>query len=420
MAHERAWLLALVSLGLVLRLLAVTLFAVEPTQDAASIEQLGRALAEGRGYALADGIPDTVLPPGAPALIGALYGIFGPSRLAVTVSQGLFDLGACMILWFWIRQRLSPRMALFTLAFAVTSLSAIGSARIPRGECLGTALLVVALVSFDLSRTRTPLRWLAGAGIACGFLTLFRWNFSLLPLVLAPFLAFRQIPPRIRILSVAVFLTANAAIVAPWMLRNYLILGEPVLSTQTGITLYSSHFRAPGQPYGNNTHDAITERAALMPPLEGSHYLVKSTLRGLQDDPKRLVTQYPMKLFWLVQPFDWEILSWPVLGTRSFNATYFIVALMALLGLRDAVRQDRALTILLLLPIAYLAALSLPFYGSPRFRSPAEPFLMPLAAFGLAALIRKWRGTRAASLSPSGSVDSQSPEASSTPKSLRA
>ena len=35
-------------------------------------------------------------------------------------------------------------------------------------------------------------------------------------------------------------------------------VGAPVLSTWGGATLYTSHFRNPGKPYGMATHDAFT------------------------------------------------------------------------------------------------------------------------------------------------------------------
>jgi hypothetical protein len=128
-----------------------------------------------------------------------------------------------------------------------------------------------------------------------------------------------------------------------------------------------------------------------MPPLAGSQYLVAETVRRLKDEPLRLFTQYPVKIFWLLQPFDWETLSWPVLGTRSFNVTYFVISMLALFGVREALRRDRTLTLLLLLPLGYLALLSFPFYGSPRFRVPAEPFLTPLAALGAITVIKGLR-----------------------------
>jgi 4-amino-4-deoxy-L-arabinose transferase-like glycosyltransferase len=392
----------------VARLVAVTVFAVPPTEDASSIEQIGRALAEGRGYTQPDGSPDTVLPPGVPALFSAAYAIFGSSSVAATSLQALIDLAGCLLLWAWIRRRMSSRAAMLTLALAVTSLTAIGAARIARGECVGTALLILAIAAFDTGRDRRSLPWLAASGVACGVLTLFRWNFSLLPLALAALLAFRRVPVRFRAIAVATLLGAYATILSPWLLRNYQLLGEPVLSTQSGITLYSSHFRTAGQPYGNNTRDETTMRAAQMPPLEGSHYLVAETVARLRAAPQKPFLAYPVKLFWLLQPFDWETLSWPVLGTRRFNLTYFGIVLLGLVGIRAAFQHHRELLVLLLLPLLYVAVLSFPFYGSPRFRGPAEPFLMPIAALGVETLIAAVRARRGA-LTPV-IYASQSPE----------
>jgi 4-amino-4-deoxy-L-arabinose transferase-like glycosyltransferase len=375
--------LALLGLALALRLFAVFVFPVAPSADAAGIEEVGRSVAEGKGYLL-HGRPDTILPPGVPTLIALVYMAFGPHPTAVAVAQALLDTGACYVLWLWMRRRLSPRLALVTLGLAAVSLSAIGATRILRGECMGGVLLVVALALFDLGWSSSRrLLLMAGAGLVLGLATLFRWNFSLFPLFLLPLLAFRPGRWPAKAAAAGVMLAVFAAVLAPRLVRMQRLLGAPVLSSQSGITLYSSHVRTPGQPWGNNTDDDVVKRARTMPPLEGSNYLVAETKSVLRQDPARLFTQYPIKVFWLLVPFDWE-----VLGSRVFNVTYFAIAVLALLGARAAWRHDPHLTALLILPLAYLVVLCFPFYGSPRFRLPAEPMLTPLAAFGAVWLAR--------------------------------
>jgi hypothetical protein len=378
----------MLGLALLLRLAAVIAFPVAPTADAQGLESVGRHVAQGDGYILFGRI-DTILPPGLPTLIGGVYRVFGPSPLAVAFVQAILDTGACAVLWLWMRRRLSPRLALVTLGLAAVSLSAIGATRILRGECMGAILLVLAAAAFDLGMANRRLTLLAGAGLATGLATMFRWNFSLFPIFLLPLLALRPAPWRWKGVAAALLLLGHGAILAPRLLRNQRLLGEPVLSTQSGITLYSSHIRSPGQPWGNNTDDEFTRKAKQMSPLEGSHYLSSLTVATLKRHPAMLFTQYPAKVFWLLVPFDWEVLR-----PRFFNFTYFAISVLALLGARAAWRADRDLTLLLALPLVYLILLSFPFYGSPRFRLPAEPLLTPLAAFGVLWVRRRANPSR--------------------------
>src|SRR4029079_8434679 len=101
-------------------------------------------------------------------------------------------------------------------------------------------------------------------------------------------------------------------------------------------------------------------------------FLIHETLRKLT--PSILLRKYPEKLFFLLVPFDWEVLR----TNRTFNASYFGVALLSLFGLGSAWRRDRSYLMALLLPLGYLIVMTLPFYGRPRVRVSWAPLLPPV------------------------------------------
>jgi len=376
--RERSLVVGLALAGLVLRLIVAVALPLTPASDSSSYHQLGASIAEGHGF-VRDGRPETVWAPVYCYLVGAVYTVAGARWVAVYVVQAFLDVGFCLLLWWWTRRRVGAETALLTLGLAVLSVSAIGSVRLLRTESVAAWLLVAALATIDLARGHKREALLTACGGALlGALTLSRWQFSLFPLFVGGALLVEKDLKR-----AALVLGAYAIVLTPWLVRNQYAVGAPVLSTQTGTTLYMSHFRNPGQSWGINTWDATTQAAAKMEPLAANNYLVTEALHRLTA--RQVLRWYPEKVFYLLVPFDWEVLR----DRRTFNPTYFLIALFALVGVRAAWRADRRWLTLLVLPLVYLIVMALPFYGSPRFRLPVEPLLAPIAAVGVMELWRR-------------------------------
>jgi 4-amino-4-deoxy-L-arabinose transferase-like glycosyltransferase len=371
----------LVALALAARLIAALAFPVAPAADAADYHQLGLSLSSGQGFSVG-GVPASYRPPLYPLFLAGIYAVFGAHPAAVRVAQALVDIGTCLLLYYWVGRRFGEKHALLTFLFAAISISAIASVRVLLSECVAAFLVTLTMVLFDeLARTREPLRAVA-VGIVAGLLTLTRGIMVFLPLFLAALLLRRR-----ALVLAAVMVAAYALTLAPWLVRNQRVLGEPVLTTQGGLTFYSSHFRAPGQPYGVLTRDEETTRAAVLSPLEQDHRLTRITFQKLSRDPLRLVRAIPVKLLYLLVPLDWE-----VIGNRTPNPTFALVMLLAIAGLRS-LRDDFSLHALL--PLGYLMLMAILFYGSPRFRLPAEPLLCPLAVLGALRLLARVRSSKA-------------------------
>ena len=98
-----------------------------------------------------------------------------------------------------------------------------------------------------------------------------------------------------------------------------------------------------------------------------------------------------MKFLYFFSPFDWEILG----GDGVFNFLYALTLPLALYGLW-VVRARGWRLWLLATPPAFLLALSLVLYGSPRLRLPVEPILTVLAAGGVVGIWGKAEAHRPA------------------------
>lgn len=251
------------------------------TEDAMDSAQLARNLAEGRGFTtryvrpLSMGVlmrhspakdpqiktehPDIAQAPLYPLVLAGFMKIPGlfnhemaspkegffrrhqPDLLITLINQGLYFVGIALT-WFLARRLFDDKVA-FLAAFMMLGCEALwqfSASGQPTMLALLLFLLLANLVTFldEGSRREKPLgtgtmaALAAGAGLLCGLLLLTRYSFGVLILPLVAFLAL-GFPGRRAILPAAACL-AFALVIAPWLIRNVQVCGNPF-----GIAPYS-------------------------------------------------------------------------------------------------------------------------------------------------------------------------------------
>jgi 4-amino-4-deoxy-L-arabinose transferase-like glycosyltransferase len=371
-----------------LRVGAALFFPAHIQSDSTDYVTLGTALAQGRGYVELDGSPHSFRPPLYPLFVAAVFRVSDFSVVAVRLAQVVLDLATCLIIWYWARQRWGERAALWSLALAATSLTMIASVRCLLSECLASLLITASVALVDLARDRLRRPYLAygAAGAVAGLLTLTRSNTILFPLFMVVIVCLARRKLRPSLAASALLLVGYTAAITPWMIRNREVLGAAVITTQGGIGLYSSHFLTAGQHYGELTNDETVRATKDMGQVERSRYLTRVTVEKLEQQPAVFFRAIPRKLVYFFVPIDWEILGDGAYhGTVNFG--YIAIVILGMFGVRAMARDDRLALLGSLLPLCYFALMSIPLYGSPRFRAPAEPFLTPVAAGGLIGIL---------------------------------
>jgi 4-amino-4-deoxy-L-arabinose transferase-like glycosyltransferase len=409
------WLLAVVVVALAARLAVVLATPnYQPRTDAADFDRLAVSLADHGSFQSslhewAPSGPTAFRPPLFPAVLAATYKIVGTGSAhtrwtaARVVESILGALVAALV--YLIGARLwGPTVGLVAGAIAALCppLILVGSSLL--SESLFIPLVLGAVLAALRFRADRRLRWLVICGAAIGCAALTRGNGFVLVIPLAA-LVWRRGPWRAALRAPAVLLAAAIVTVLPWTIRNAIEFHRFVpLTTEGGYALAGT--------YNGATQSRRGFEAVWYPPLEqmrtlfaanprmneaeASSRLASNGLHYIEHHPGSLAkTGYlsAERLFNLEGPVLEEVFAYgeayPVRLAQYSVYGFWLLGALALAGaLTPAAR--RAPRWLWACPALILLS-TLLFEGLTRYRAPADPFFVLLAALALVAVPRKLR-----------------------------
>jgi len=377
-------LLFLFGLALLVRIAFVSLVSVNPTAGgdphayagtAENILTLGEIVSPGGRYAYRM--------PGYPVFLAVVWKLVGlRESYYIFLAQSLIgSLG--VVLLFYVAS--NARGLLFGVIASVLwifhPVALLYTQQILTEAVFTTLLLLITYLSYSCLSNPTKRNALF-VGIAMGVTILFRPETLLYSILFISCWIVEGLPRKNltwqqlrRIVLVTV--TVVAALVGPWVVRNWIVIGAPVLSTNGGITMYQ----------GNN------------PQATGAFYHppeIMAELDGLDEVQQNRVA-FEKSLRWIAQnPGKWFKLlfaKWAALFRLYNNAVMdfadivllpFIVAggLMAL----SQRKAGYSFTFAPILGIFIVVAL---FHGESRYRAPIYPFALTLAAIPIEAIVRR-------------------------------
>ena len=423
-ARARAELYAVLALALVVRVGAVLVDSgYEPRNDAFDYHRHGVSIAAGDGYPESIygslGGPSALRPPAYPVLLGAVYAVSGDSVTAGRLAGAL--LGAVTVgLIFSIAAAVwGPRAALAAAALgAVYPPLVLLSTELFTENLYIPLMLLALLLALRFRERPEQLRWAAAAGVAAGLALLTR-N-AALPL-LVPLVIGLWGRPWLRAGSLAapaLALVCVALAIAPWTVRNAVEFGRflPIASS-SGVTLagtYNSEARADERfPAGWRNPSIVGDFAALFatPALDEATFDRQLRIESLDfvgEHPGYLVTVLAHNLPRMFGLEGGAVVAGgvettaPGIGNRSSPVETASLALAVLLaglgvaaillarsrsrpGSQPAWPQAGPL-FLWLVPLLIIIG-SAPLGGLPRYRLPADPFLLIAAGIGIVWLL---------------------------------
>ena len=344
-----------------------------------------------------------------PYFLGAVYAALGSDPLVIRVVQALTGALSCAFLALAGHRLFGARAGLIAgliLAFYAPAIFFDGIIQDSALDLLFATLLLWLLAEI-VHRPSTLLWFLTGATLAAGVLT--RQNVAVLavPILLWLFLQ-RQLPARRRVEIAILFALGGAAVLAPVAVRNKVVGGELHLTTfNLGANLFignnpqaDGYYRPLRVDRGNFRFERIDavqiaerERGRKLLPSEVSSYWTGRALDYMVSQPidwMRLLARKTFLVWNATEVADTEDQytyaewSWPLrLSGYAFHLG--VIGPLALLGVWVTWPERRRLWLFYVMPAVYLGSVAL-FFVFARYRYPAVPGLVLLAAAGLAWL----------------------------------
>lgn len=287
---------------------------------------------------------------------------------------------------------------------------------------LGVVVSLLAYRAWD-----RPSGWrFAALGAAIGLASLARAEAALLLVLLLVPLAV-WVPQlagwRPRLQRAALAAVVALAVMAPWVVPNLVRFEHPAtLSTQMGPTLevgncdetYSGPFLGAWS-FDCASSVGSTDRSVL------DRSTRERALTYVGDHLDRLPVVVAARLgrtFGLYAPlrqldFDVFAEARPLPAARGGLGLYYVAALAAVGGI-VALRRRGVPSFPLTVWLVNVAITVVVFYGSTRFRAPAEPFLVVLAAVGVDSFVERWRPRPAVAAEPAAVVRTEDEPVPST------
>jgi SAM-dependent methyltransferase/4-amino-4-deoxy-L-arabinose transferase-like glycosyltransferase len=434
------WLSGIVLVGLVLRLIWVFYTDTLPLGgDPSWYFGVARNLFEGKGY-VADHLvytdhpilakPTAFWPPAYPLLLASTWKITGFSLISAKVLNAVLGTATIPFVYLLGTAIFSRKVGLVSAAVFALYPNAIAWLPLLFPESMFILLFVAALwllVAFPPSSTRSRLLTAGAFGLLTGVAALTRGQGLVLPAVAAIFWISRDGWKRGLAQALVVTLAA-AVLIAPWTIRNWVVLGSPVvISTNAGVSLRTGH--APDATGTSKwTEDTVRAPDGTVFSAEQSPYDPEWEVTGYRIWTQRAVSYaltHPMreldltryKIYYLYRS-DSGVIPWlTTLGATPiqpaslqdhlgdvFDLSYYAVlfaavAFMPLWLIRGDPKKQLMVNVLFVWTVFHVV-----FNGEPRYHVPLYPIFALSAVGGFGTIIAGWRQLGAEGLRRHGAI----------------
>ena len=263
------------------------------------------------------------------------------------------------------------------------------------------ALIAVAVLLLICSVNRDDPRFGLGGGFALALATLISVRLVLfVPLAVAWAVVARRGPLRIRLRHAALVAIPLAALLGGWMIRNALVVGAPVLTTEAGLSLWVANHPETMAHLPDRSIDLVTriawqkltdhERAAIEElsdsPVAQDRYFKELALDYVRDHPAEFIRSAAAKAATSVGGWLSPAREWPV--QLAYLALFAPLNALAVVGWWRA-RRDLPAHALVGLLAASLMLTTTIFWAHTSHRSVLHVFKMVYAASLVAPLTRR-------------------------------
>lgn len=366
--------------------------------------------------------PSLYRPPGYSAFLALIYSIGEYSIPLVRVVQFLLIFLTAYWLFRLVLSGFDARTAKLSSLLLATYPPVVFLAAFHLTEVLTTCIAVGLILIVEKYRAGGSVFTLGfGLGMASGALALVRPSMALsLPVIVVGLFLTRMFGKKQGghgglWAGVAAPVFGFVLILSPWLVRNVLLTGKPVLGAGSGESLYFSALQYNGEisyaftamewqeryfPEMRTRREAISKRvnsdAATIPLIKAGvpASVVEEMLLGedfrqsavevfKQLTPTQVIRSIPIRVayLWSTCDFSPQALQQGVFH-RFMQLHYVVLVLCAILGILLRWRRLPEEWPLWLFPV-YLTAVHLIFHIEPRYSLPGRPFILIYSAVGM-------------------------------------
>ncbi|MQA20026.1 glycosyltransferase family 39 protein [Rugamonas rivuli] len=390
---EKQCLALILVLAFFVRAATAVAFQFKPVSDYAGYEHMAVNLLAGRG--LLEGGNSAFLSAGYPLFVLApVFAVFGHHLLAALLANALLCTVSAWLIYLIAREAGAGRAGrlLSVGIYALYLPSWIYAAYLAKENLMTPLMLGVVLLS--LRCTYHPsARIAASIGAVLGLLAIAgNAGLALAPvlviaLAMSP-LSFSRKLARLGLAGLVAML-----VVAPWLIRNYQVVGAPVLNTNGGFNLYLGNNPAANGMFisiADTPRGPTWQLLRKQGELVANNTLKSEALAWIRQNPARFLKLSFKKaaLFWMPPIHEGEgpQSKGEALTRLAWLAQYVLICGLAVAGM--AYRRLRTPnTGLIWLAILCYTAVHMIFYVIYRYREPIMPLLIILAALVIDFLI---------------------------------
>ncbi len=330
--------------------------------------------------------------------------LFGHAQLPIKLAQAVADSLTVVVLYFICRRIFEERIARVAGAIAaVYPFSIYAAASI--GEETFFTLFLACFVLVSVQAIESGRWWLhCAAGVLLALTTLVRSATQFYPAFWLLTLCALCGPNRRTMARFAAFMTCFVLLIAPWTVRNYVVLGEFIpVAVKAGVPALGGageeFFTIPGREERLQDYFRQIEARGIETPDSGA------TNREWERFYQRAaIERYKIRFEtdpWSFPGFLLEKFARLWYATES-GANHLPILLInafvypfCLVGIWLCVRRREMKALILLMPVVYLVMLHWVTFAMFRYMVPVMPFLLAFAAVAAVASIDRFAGTSA-------------------------
>ncbi len=375
-------------------------------------DTFARTLVASGTFGFLPDIPSAYTQPLYAFFLAGLYWPFGPSWVVVGLAQVAVAVATALLVLEIGRRLWSTGVGVVAALLATLHPYLVWHDVHVNREILDGFLLALLTLLALLAYERRSL-WLgAAAGAVTGLAVLGNSRLALLPVAIAPYVAWRVRPGARALAAGAVVLVAAAIVVAPWAIRNKAQVGCFAITTDARALWKANNEHTYGVLARGGWIDDVPELPGVPPWPERAAELGPGVARDVDECAQMRFYRRQVTTFWREHPDEKARLAAQAVGmlwrptittetaeTAGGGTTAFVrrvveplfmipLYALAIWGLFLAPRRFMALAVLLL---SYNTVMAMVFAGTVRYRAPWDFLLALLAA---PAATRLWRIAR--------------------------